>query len=172
MHDEDFKTLLHYFQAHSPHFKKDFKNFIYIKSKPLKKKQENKTSLTLQVPVSTYNYSRLFSAYFFGELVEKSCLKIKAFTQLWWSISHFRVPPGLFIKTRLHVSAQPLIWKWFFILKQIKLIITRKVVHLASFWKWGVWNSKVAYSPNPLYWLCIDIVNEKINVCSFWDLKG
>ena len=37
MHDEDFRTLLHYFQAHSPHFKKDFKNFIYIKSKPLKK---------------------------------------------------------------------------------------------------------------------------------------
>ena len=43
---------------------------------------------------------------------------------------HFRVPPGLCIKTRL--SAQPLIWKWFFILMQIKLIFTRKVVHLAS----------------------------------------
>ena len=69
--------MLHYFQAPSPHFKKDFKNFIYIKSKPLKK-QENKTSLSLdnrrilQVPVSTYNYSRLFSAYFFRELVQKS----------------------------------------------------------------------------------------------------
>ena len=35
------------------------------------------------------------------------------------------------------VDAQPLIWKWFFILMQIKLIFTRKVVHLASFWKWG-----------------------------------
>ena len=34
-------------------------------------------------------------------------------------------------KTR--VSAQPLIWKSFFILMQIKLIFTRKVVHLASF---------------------------------------
>ena len=33
----EFGILLHYFQAHSPHFKKDFKNFIYIKSKPLKK---------------------------------------------------------------------------------------------------------------------------------------
>ena len=43
--------------------------------------------------------------------------------------------PGLCIKTRL--SAQPLIWKWFFILIQIKLIFTRKVVHLASFWKRG-----------------------------------
>ena len=53
--------------------------------------------------------------------------------QLW--ISHFRVPLGLCIKTRL--SAQPLIWKSFFVLMQIKLIFTRKLVHLASFWKWG-----------------------------------
>ena len=51
------------------------------------------------------------------------------------TIGHFRVPPGLCFKTRL--SAQPLIWKWFFIVMQIKLIFTRKVVHLASFWKWG-----------------------------------
>ena len=50
-------------------------------------------------------------------------------------IGHFRVPSGLRIKTRL--SAQLLIWKWFFILIQIKLIFTRKVVNLASFWKWG-----------------------------------
>ena len=35
-------------------------------------------------------------------------------------------------------SVQPLIWKWFFILMQIKLIFTRKVLHLASFWKWGI----------------------------------
>ena len=46
----------------------------------------------------------------------------------------FRVPPSLCIKTR--VSAQPLIWKWFFIVVQIKLIFTRKV-HLTLFWKWG-----------------------------------
>ena len=32
-----------------------------------------------------------------------------------------------------------------FILMQIKLIFTRKVVHLASFWKWGFWNSEVVY---------------------------
>ena len=43
-------------------------------------------------------------------------------------IGHFRVPPGLCFKTR--VGAQPLI---FFILMQITLIFTRKVVHLASF---------------------------------------
>ena len=46
-------------------------------------------------------------------------------------ICHFRVPPGLCFKTR--VCAKPLIWKSFFILVQIKLILTRKVVHLASF---------------------------------------
>ena len=46
-------------------------------------------------------------------------------------MGHFRVPPGLCFKTR--VGAQPLIWKSFFILMQIKLILTRKVVHLASF---------------------------------------
>ena len=50
-------------------------------------------------------------------------------------IGPFRVPPGLCMKTRW--STQPFIWKWFFILMQIKLIFIRKVVHLASFWKWG-----------------------------------
>ena len=49
-------------------------------------------------------------------------------------LRHFRVPPDLCIKTRL--SAQLLIWKWFFIAMQIKLIFTN--VHLTSFWKWGV----------------------------------
>ena len=38
--------------------------------------------------------------------------------------------PGLCIKARL--SAQPLIWRWFFIIMQIKLIFTRKVVHFFS----------------------------------------
>ena len=51
------------------------------------------------------------------------------------SIGHFRVSPGLCIKTRL--GAQPLIWKWFFILMQIKLLSTRKVEHLTSFWYRG-----------------------------------
>ena len=52
-----------------------------------------------------------------------------------FEIGYFRVSPGLCIKTRL--SAQPLIWKCFSILMQIKLIFTTTVVHLASFWKWG-----------------------------------
>ena len=43
------------------------------------------------------------------------------------------MPQGLCIK----VSAQPLIRKWFFIFRSIKLIFTRKVVHLASVWFWG-----------------------------------
>ena len=43
--------------------------------------------------------------------------------------------PGLCIKMRL--TAQPLMWKWFFILMQINFIFPRKVVHLASLWKWG-----------------------------------
>ena len=51
---------------------------------------------------------------------------------MFW-IGHLRVPQGLCIK----VSAQPLIRKWFFIFRPIKLIFTRKVVLLASFWKWG-----------------------------------
>ena len=46
-------------------------------------------------------------------------------------IGHFRVPPVLnSIKTRL--NAQPLIWKWFFILMQVKPIFTRKVVHFSK----------------------------------------
>ena len=35
------------------------------------------------------------------------------------------------------VKCSTFMWKWFFILMQTKLISTRKVVHLASFWKWG-----------------------------------
>ena len=42
---------------------------------------------------------------------------------------HFRVPQDLCFKTSL--SALPLIWKYFLILMEIKLIFTRKVAHLA-----------------------------------------
>ena len=47
---------------------------------------------------------------------------------------HFRVPKNLTFKARL--SAKPLIWKWFLIMMQIKLIFTTKVSHLALFWEW------------------------------------
>ena len=59
------------------------------------------------------------------------------------TIGHFRVPSGLCIKTRL--GAQPLIWQRFFILIQIKLISTRTVQHLTSFWYRGPGNSEMAY---------------------------
>ena len=59
--------------------------------------------------------------------------KCPAFTQAQ-TIGHFRVPKNLTFKARL--SAKPLIWKWFLIMMQIKLIFTTKVSHLASFWEW------------------------------------
>ena len=58
-------------------------------------------------------------------------LYLRVYLRSIYVIGHFRVPPGLCFKTR--VGAQPLIWKSFFILKQVKLIFTRNVVHLASF---------------------------------------
>ena len=51
---------------------------------------------------------------------------MKITIQVFYRIGHFPFPPG------------PLIWKWFVMLMRIKLIFTRKVLHLASFWKWGV----------------------------------
>ena len=61
----------------------------------------------------------------------------------WKGSRHFRVPPGLCIKMRL--SAQPLIWKWCFILMQIKLIFTRKVCTWPHFESEGFWNWEGAY---------------------------
>ena len=63
------------------------------------------------------------------------CLSPFLLSYVTVSIGHFWVPPGFCIKTRL--GAQPFIWKWFFILMQIKLISTRKVEHLTSFWYRG-----------------------------------
>ena len=47
-------------------------------------------------------------------------------------IRHNRVAPSLCFKARL--CNKPLSWKWFFIAMQMKLIITGKNLHLASFW--------------------------------------
>ena len=52
-----------------------------------------------------------------------------------WS-GYLQFAPSLGFKARL--SAKLLIWNRFFILMQIKLIFTRKVLHLASFWKWVI----------------------------------
>ena len=46
---------------------------------------------------------------------------------------HCRSAPSLNLKAML--SAKPLIWSWFLILMQIKLIFTRKGLHFASFCK-------------------------------------
>ena len=68
----------------------------------------------------------------------------------------FPSSPGLCIKTRL--SAQPLMWKfrvkWFFILMQIKLIFTRKVEHVASFWKRGFLELGSGLVPSPIDLFC------------------
>ena len=53
-----------------------------------------------------------------------------------YTIGNFRVPPWPLYQNEVKCSAFD-IWKWFFILVQVKHISTRKVVHLASFWKWG-----------------------------------
>ena len=79
---------------------------------------------------------------------------IQQFTSLsmWVTlIGHFRVPKNLTFKARL--SAKPLIWKWFLIMMQIKLIFTTKVSHLASFWKWDF----------------LELGNGLFNVLCVWD---
>ena len=67
-------------------------------------------------------------------LVEKLETTLCFDSEVAIGIGHFRVPKNLTFKARL--SAKPLIWKWFLIMMQIKLIFTTKVSHLASFWKW------------------------------------
>ena len=52
-------------------------------------------------------------------------------------IGHFWVLPGLCVKNEVKYSALDTEMVLIFILMQVKLIFTRKVVHLASFWKWG-----------------------------------
>ena len=59
-----------------------------------------------------------------------------AATSKVWRNRPFPSSENLTFKVRL--SPKPLIWKWFLIMMQIKLIFTRKVSHLASFWKWDL----------------------------------
>ena len=70
------------------------------------------------------------------EVKLKNCLPLTV-SRLMASARNRPFPssPGRLNQTRL--STQSLIWKWFFIFMQIKLIFTRKAVHLASFWKCG-----------------------------------
>ena len=64
-------------------------------------------------------------------------------------LGHFRISPSLCFKARQ--TARPLAWQWILILIQTKLIIARKVLHLASFRKWGL-NSELAYSTVLPWW--------------------
>ena len=52
--------------------------------------------------------------------------------QIWSTPAGYEELAGGFSPVR-KVGAQPLIWKSFFIVMQIKLIFARKVVYLASF---------------------------------------
>ena len=45
-------------------------------------------------------------------------------------------------KPLARLSAKSLLWKWFFILMQMKLIFTRKILHLGSFWKWEFFGTR------------------------------
>ena len=51
------------------------------------------------------------------------------------AIVHFRVPPGLCIKTRL--GAQLFLWKWVLFAWEWKIISISKVEHLTLFWYRG-----------------------------------
>ena len=82
-----------------------------------------KTRVTFRLPYLLMSYLTLVCLWC-GWTGKRTVTRQEVTTK----IGRFRVPPGLCIKTRL--SAQ--IWKWFFILMQMKLIFTRKVVHLAS----------------------------------------
>ena len=64
---------------------------------------------------------------------------------------HFQAIPSLCFKVRL--SEKPLIWKRFFILMSIKLVLTRKVLHLAMFGK-----CKVAEIGNGPFYLFLAFV--------------
>ena len=46
---------------------------------------------------------------------------------------HFQVIPNLCFKANVMLRVNPLIWKWFFNLVQIKVFFPRKILHLALF---------------------------------------
>ena len=93
---------------------------------------ERKTEIVPSSSVITMNFwvSQTFLNKYFA------LYRRRVFYTTWSTVNRpFPSSPGLCFKTR--IGAQPLIWKSFFILMKIKFIFPRKVVHLASFWKWG-----------------------------------
>ena len=91
-----------------------------------------------------------------------SRLKISEFTGQKL-IGHFCVPSGLCIKTRS--SAQPLVWKWFFILMLIKLKFNKKGCALGLILKVGVFGTRkwpIGYS---VFWVPMNgSLNSKMNL--------
>ena len=76
------------------------------------------------------------------------------------TLGHFRVASSLCFKARL--SLKSLAWKWCFILIQIKLIFTRKVLRLAWFWKLDTLELRNGVL---LAWtLCLGFVDQSITV--------
>ena len=68
---------------------------------------------------------------------------------------HFWVSLGLCIKTR----AQPLIWKWFFILMQNYSLSQERLCTWPHFESKGFWNSEVAhFLPQPSAWQITDLL--------------
>ena len=78
------------------------------------------------LPSLPYIYSSLFTYLRHTCKEQIKFVQIHFFVQCGIKMGHFRPPPCLCLKTRVGAH------KSFFILSS-----TRKVVHLASFWKWG-----------------------------------
>ena len=83
--------------------------------------------LQLVLNIIKWSWNQLWNKWY--ALLASYCWTVRTY---WYS--HHNNRPNLCFKAKL--SAKPLIWKWSFILMQIKLIIARKVLNLASVWKW------------------------------------
>ena len=83
--------------------------------------------LQLVLNIIKWSWNQLWNKWY--ALLASYCWTVRTY---WYS--HHNNRPNLCFKAKL--SAKPLIWKWSFILMQMKPIIARKVLHLASVWKW------------------------------------
>ena len=112
------------------------RRIVLVPGKPSKPRPQQGMQKALGAKLKTFTFKLRLS----GHLSHQNNLKIALRIEYHFGVKnaivgHFWVPPCLCLKTR--VGAQSLIWKSFFILMQIKLVFTRKVVHLASFCKWA-----------------------------------
>ena len=125
------------------------RRIVLVPGKPSKPRPQQGMQKALGAKLKTFTFKLRLS----GHLSHQNNLKIALRIEYHFGVKnaivgHFWVPPCLCLKTR--VGAQSLIWKSFFILMQIKLVFTRKVVHLASFWKWGF----LQPGSGLLFWCC------------------